>query len=397
MPAVALDARLRVAKQAALQRVVLLKNEAQTLPLSKSNTRSIAVVGPLADEPYEQLGTWIFDGDPSLSVTGLHGLRNLVGNEVEIRYVRGLETSRSRSTAGFYEALEAARASDAVILFLGEESILSGEAHSRADIGLPGAQARLVRLVREAGTPVIAVIMAGRPLTLTDVLEDLDAVLYAWHPGTMGGAAVADLLFGIESPSGKLPVTFPRAVGQIPIYYNQKQGGKPPSPDTAVLIDDIPVRAPQTSVGNTSYHLDAGYRPLFPFGHGLSYATFEYSNLRLDRPVLRIGEVLTVSVDLTNTGRVAADEVAQLYVRDLVGNVTRPVRELKGFRRVRLAPGETVAVTFQLRSEGLCFFGRDNTEIVEPGEFHLWVGGSSEAALRAEFCVVGAGAAGAAL
>jgi beta-glucosidase len=397
MSTVALDVRLRVAKQAALQSVVLLKNEAQTLPLSKSNTRSIAVVGPLAHEPYEQLGTWIFDGDPSLSVTGLQGLRDLVGGEVEIRYVRGLETSRSRSTAGFYEALEAARASDAVILFLGEESILSGEAHSRADIGLPGAQARLVRLVREAGTPVIAVIMAGRPLTLTDVLEDLDAVLYAWHPGTMGGAALADLLFGIESPSGKLPVTFPRAVGQIPIYYNQKQGGKPPSPDTAVLIDDIPVRAPQTSVGNTSYHLDAGYRPLFPFGHGLSYATFEYSNLRLDRPVLRIGEVLTVSVDLTNTGGVAADEVAQLYVRDLVGNVTRPVRELKGFRRVRLAPGETVAVTFQLRSEELRFFGRDNTEIVEPGEFHLWVGGSSEAALRAEFCVVGAGAAGASL
>jgi beta-glucosidase len=395
MPAVALDERLRVAKEAALQSVVLLKNEARTLPLSKTNTRSIAVVGPLADEPYEQLGTWIFDGDPSLSVTGLQGLRDLVGGEVEIRYVRGLETSRSRSTAGFYEALEAARASDAVILFLGEESILSGEAHSRADIGLPGAQARLVRLVREAGTPVIAVIMAGRPLTLTDVLDDLDAVLYAWHPGTMGGAAVADLLFGIESPSAKLPVTFPRAVGQIPIYYNQKQGGKPPSPDTEVLIDDIPVRAPQTSVGNTSYHLDAGYRPLFPFGHGLSYATFEYSNLRLDRTVLRIGEALTVSVDLTNTGRVAADEVAQLYVRDLVGSVTRPVRELKGFRRIRLAPGETVAVTFQLRSEGLRFFGRDNTEIVEPGEFHLWVGGSSEAALRAEFRLVGAGAAGA--
>jgi beta-glucosidase len=394
VPSVALEERLRVAKQAAVQSVVLLKNEAGILPLSKTNTQSIAVIGPLADEPYEQLGTWIFDGDPSLSVTGLRGLRDLLGDAVEIRYARGLETSRSRSTAGFYEALEAARASDAAILFLGEESILSGEAHSRAEIGLPGAQARLVRLVREAGTPVIAVIMAGRPLTLTDVVDDLDAVLFAWHPGTMGGAALADLLFGIESPSGRLPVTFPRAVGQVPIYYSQKRGGKPPTPETTVLLDDIPVRAPQTSIGNTSYHLDAGYEPLFPFGHGLSYATFEYSNLQLDRPVLLIGEALTVSVDIANTSRVAADEVAQLYVRDLVGNVTRPVRELKEFQRVRLAPGQAVTITFRLHSDELSFFGRDNTEIVEPGEFHLWVGGSSQAVLRAAFRLVEAGAAG---
>jgi len=211
----------------------------------------------------------------------------------------------------------------------------------------------------------------------------------------MGGAAVADLLFGVESPSGRLPVTFPRAVGQVPIYYNQKHGGKPPSPETAVLIDDIPVRAPQTSIGNTSYHLDAGYRPLFPFGHGLSYASFEYSNLRVDREALRIGEALTVSVELTNTGRVAADEVAQLYVRDLVGNVTRPVRELKGFQRVRLAPGQTITVDFRLSSDDLAFFGRDNTLIVEPGEFHLWVGGSSEAGLGAAFRLIEAGAAGA--
>jgi beta-glucosidase len=275
-----------------------------------------------------------------------------------------------------------------VILFLGEESILSGEAHSRADIGLPGAQARLVRLLHETGTPVIAVIMAGRPLVLTDVIDHLDAVLFAWHPGTMGGAAIADLLFGVESPSGKLPVTFPRAVGQIPIYYNQKQGGKPPTPETTILIDDIPVRARQTSIGNTSYHLDAGYRPLFPFGHGLSYTTFEYSNLRLDRPSLRVGETLTVSVELTNTGHMAGDEVAQLYMRDLVGNVTRPVRELKGFRRVRLAPGEKATVNFRLDSDDLAFFGRDNTSIVEPGEFHLWVGGSSEAGLRSEFRLI---------
>jgi beta-glucosidase len=394
LPAIAPDERLRVARQCALESVVLLKNEAGTLPLSKTNARSIAVIGPLADEPYEQLGTWIFDGDPALSVTGLQGLRDALGSEVEIRHVRALETSRSRSTAGFHEALEAARASDAVILFLGEESILSGEAHSRADIGLPGAQAELVRCVREAGKPLVAVIMAGRPLVLTEVIDDLHAALFAWHPGTMGGAAIADLLLGVESPSGKLPVTFPRAVGQIPIHYNRKHGGKPPTAETAVLIDDIPVRAPQTSIGNTSYHLDAGYRPLFPFGHGLSYATFEYSNLRLDRAELRIGEALTASVDLTNTGGVPADEVAQLYVRDLVGSVTRPVRELKGFRRVRLEPGETVTVRFRVASDDLAFYGRDNTRVVEPGEFHVWVGGSSEASLRDAFNLVHAGAAG---
>jgi beta-glucosidase len=375
---------------------VLLKNDRGLLPLSPARTRSIAVIGPLADDPYEQLGTWIFDGDPALSVTALQGIRALAGDEVEIRHVRALETSRSRSTESFDEAVEAARQSDVALLFLGEESILSGEAHSRADIGLPGAQAELVRRVREAGTPVVAVIMAGRPLVLTDVIDHLDAVLFAWHPGTMGGAAVADLLFGVESPSGKLPVTFPRAVGQIPIYYNQKHGGKPPSPQSTLLIDDIPVRAPQTSFGNTSYHLDVGYRPLFAFGHGLSYATFEYSNLRVDRPELRIGDALTVSVDLANTGSVAAEEVAQLYVRDLVGNVTRPVRELKGFRRLRLAPGETVTVSFRLHSDDLAFFGRDNTRVIEPGDFHLWVGGSSEAGLRAEFRLVEASAGGAA-
>ena len=385
----------QVALQAARQGIVLLKNDRAVLPLAPAGVRSIAVIGPLADDPYEQLGTWIFDGDPSLSVTSLQGLRDLAGGNVAIRHVRALETSRSRSTDGFDEAVQAARESDVAVLFLGEESILSGEAHSRADIGLPGAQAELVRRVREAGKPVVAVIMAGRPLVLTEVIDQLDAVLFAWHPGTMGGAALADLLFGVESPSGRLPVTFPRAVGQVPIYYNQKRGGKPPSPETTVLIDDIPVRAPQTSVGNTAYHLDAGYLPLFPFGHGLSYTTFEYAELRLDRTELPIGEALTVSVEIANTGTVAADEVVQLYVRDLVGSVTRPVRELKGFERVRLAPGETVTASFLLHSDDLAFFGRDNRLVVEPGDFHVWVGGSSEAGLRGAFRLVDTGTGGA--
>jgi len=395
LPRVSEEEKRRVAYQAALQGTVLLKNDSGTLPLSSARTRSIAVIGPLADDGYEQLGTWVFDGDPSLSVTSLQGIRAVAGEGVEVCHVRAMATSRSQSTQGFDEAVEAARRSDAVVLFLGEESILSGEAHSRADIGLPGAQAELVRRVRAAGKPVAAVIMAGRPLALAEVIDDLDAVLFAWHPGTMGGAAVADLLFGIESPSGRLPVTFPRVVGQVPIYYNRKNGGKPPVPETTVLIDDIPVRAPQTSVGNTSYHLDAGYEPLFPFGHGLSYTTFTYSNPRLDAPEMRLGGSLTASVDVTNTGSVTADEVVQLYIRDLVGSVTRPVRELKGFRRVRLAPGETVTVDFRLDSDDLAFFGRDNTRVVEPGGFHLWVGGSSAAGPHGEFRLIDSGTGGA--
>lgn len=381
------DAR-HAARRAALRSVVLLKNDAAALPLSRSATNSLAVIGPLADEPYEQLGTWIFDGDPAISVTGLRGLRELVGAGVAIRHVRALETSRSRASDGFDEALEAARASDAVVLFLGEESILSGEAHSRADIGLPGAQAALVRHLRSAGKPLIAVIMAGRPLTLGDVIDDLDAVLFAWHPGTMAGAALADLLFGVESPSGKLPVSFPKVVGQIPIHYNRKMGGKPPSRDSIVLIDDIPVAAGQTSFGNTSYHLDAGYEPLFPFGFGLSYAEFRYSQLELSAPELRMGERLGVSVRVENAGQVAAEEVVQLYVRDRVGSVTRPVRELKDFRRIRLEPGASTIVDFELGGADLAFYGRSNRRVVEAGEFDVWVGGSSEASLGAAFRLV---------
>jgi beta-glucosidase len=388
LPPTASQEALATAKKAALQSVVMLKNDAGALPLSSEDLDTIAVIGPLADAPYEQLGTWIFDGDVELSVTALQGIRELAGDDVRIEYVRAMETSRSRSTAPFDGAVAAARKSDVVVLVLGEESILSGEAHSRADINLPGAQAELVRRVREAGKPVIAVIMAGRPLTLTNIVDEVDAILYAWHPGTMGGAAIAELLFGRESPSGKLPVTFPRMVGQIPIYHSQKNTGKPPTPDKVVHIDDIDAKAPQTSLGMTAFHLDAGYTPLFPFGFGLSYADFSYEAIRVSRAEVPVGGALTVSAELTNRGDVAAEEVAQLYVRDLVGNVTRPVRELKGFRRLRVEPGETVTVNFELHTDDLAFFGRDNTLIVEPGEFHAWIGGSSDTDLRTEFRVV---------
>ncbi len=385
LPPTASADTLATAKKLAEQSAVLLKNAAGTLPLDQNALGSLAIIGPLADAPYEQLGTWVFDGDPALSVTGLEGIRALVGDEVELHHVEALATSRSNDTSGFDAAVDAARRSDAVVLFLGEESILSGEAHSRASIDLPGAQEALVRRIRDAGTPVVAVIMAGRPLTLGNILDDVDAILYAWHPGTMGGAAIAELLFGAATPSGKLPVSFPRMVGQVPIYYNQKNTGKPPSPETVVHIDDIDAQAPQTSFGMTAFHLDAGYTPQFEFGFGLSYTHFEYSDIELGSDEFGVGETLAVSAVVRNAGEVAGEEVVQLYTRDLVGNVTRPVRELKAFRRVRLSPGESERVSFELSAEDLAFYGRDNTRRVEPGDFHVWIGGSANATLMAAF------------
>ncbi len=387
-PPIGNEEALETAKRAALESVVMLKNDHHVLPLSANELNSIAVIGPLADVPYEQLGTWIFDGDPNLSVTPMHAIHSLVGDKLDVRYLRTMETSRSRDTTSFDEAVALAADTDVAVLFLGEESILSGEAHSRADISLPGAQAELVRRIRETGKPVIVVILAGRPLTLANIVDEVDAILFAWHPGTMGGPAIADLLFGVESPSGKLPATFPRMVGQVPIYYNQKNTGKPPSPETVVHIDDIDAHAPQLSLGMTAFHLDAGYTPLFAFGHGLSYAWFNYENIRTSREEITPTESITISADVTNTSDIAADEVVQLYIRDLVGNVTRPVRELKGFRRVRLEPGERITVEFELTPDELGFYGRRMQWLVEPGEFHAWIGGSSEATLHTWFRIV---------
>jgi beta-glucosidase len=238
------------------------------------------------------------------------------------------------------------------------------------------------------GKPVIAVVMAGRPLTIENLEDKVDAILYAWHPGTMAGPACVDLLFGIESPSGKLPVTFPRNVGQIPIYYAHKNTGRPSSRDSFTHIDDIEVGAPQTSLGNTSHYLDAGISPLYPFGYGLTYAEFRYCNILTSQAVVDISDSIEISADLTNTGDVTAVEIVQLYVRDLVANVTRPVRELKGFQRILLQPGETTRVLFTLNSCDLSFYDRKMKLCVEPGRFQVWIGGSSEADLMAKFELV---------
>lgn len=388
LPPFASTNALKVARKAALQSCVLLKNDHGVLPLSADNLNTVALIGPLSDAPYQQLGTWIFDGDESLSITPMHAIHSLVGKEVDVRYVRAMQTSRSRVSEWFDEAVEIASDSDVAVLFLGEESILSGEAHSRADINLPGDQAELVRRIRATGKPVIAVILAGRPLTLTNIVDHVDAILYAWHPGSMGGTAIADLLFGVESPSGKLPATFPRVVGQIPIYYSQKNSGKPPSRDNIAHIDEIDTRAPQTSLGMSAFHLDTHFTPLFPFGHGLSYTHFDYRDIRCSAAELRMGDSITISAELTNTGDVAAEEVVQLYCRDLVASITRPVKELKGFRRVFVEAGSTVTVDFELHSSDLSFFGRDMKTTVEPGEFHAWIGGSSDTELRTQFRII---------
>ena len=387
-PRTANDEHLATARQAALQSIVLLENRNDTLPLRKGSLRSLAVIGPMADDSYEQLGTWVFDGDPEISQTPLQAIRDVLGDSVDIKHVRAMETTRSRSTDGFDTARKAAQASDAVVVFLGEESILSGEAHSLANIDLPGSQAELVRVLHETGKPVIAVIQAGRPLTLANIIDHVDAMLFAWHPGTMGGPAIADVLFGAESPSGKLPVTFPRMVGQVPIYYAHKHTGKPATAETFKHMDDIPVRMPQWSSGLVSAHLDAGYTPQYPFGYGLSYAEFSYSDIEPSRTEIRMGESVTVQANVRNDGDVEAEEVVQLYVRDLVANVTRPVKELKGFQRVRLKPGERRAVSFVVGPNDLAFYGRDMKLITEPGEFHVWIGGSSEAGLHSAFKIV---------
>ncbi len=375
-------AHLKAAQKAAEESAVLLKNNG-VLPL-KASIKSIAVTGPMADAPHDQLGTWVFDGEKQHTVTPLAALRELYGKQTHILYEQGVAYSRDKSSNGIAAAVKAAEKADVVLAFVGEEAILSGEAHSLAEIKLKGAQQALINALKATGKPLVIVVMAGRPLDIREELKAADALLYSFHPGTMGGPALANLLSGKVVPSGKLPMTFPKEVGQIPLYYNHNRTGRP-FRGNETMIDDIPLEAGQTSLGNSSYYLDAGAGPLFPFGFGLSYSTFEYSDLRLDKTDLRQGESLRASVTLKNTGNYAATEVVQLYVRDLVGSIARPVKELKGFRRVSLKAGEAVRVTFNLQADDLAFYGLTMQETTEPGAFKLWIGGDSNAALETVF------------
>lgn len=379
------EKHLQTAKTAAEQSVILLKNENQTLPFT-DKIKTLAVIGPMADAPYEQMGTWVFDGEKEHTQTPLTAIKEMYGNKVKVIFEKGLDYSRDKNTAGIARAVNAARQADAVVVFVGEESILSGEAHSLANLNLQGAQSQLIKELAATGKPVVTVVMAGRQLVIADEVKVSDAMLYSFHPGTMGGPAIADILFGKVNPSGKTPVTFPRMSGQVPIYYAQHKTGRPANP-TEMLIDEIPVEAGQTSVGCRSFYLDAGNSPLFPFGYGLSYTTFEYSNLSLASDKLTAQDTLSISFTLKNTGKYDGTEVVQLYVQDKVGSVTRPVKELKRFQRVTLKAGESTQVSLSLPVSELAFWGYDMNYTVEPGDFTLWVGTSSTEGLTKDFSV----------
>lgn len=379
------EKHLQTAKTAAEQSVILLKNENQTLPFT-DKIKTLAVIGPMADAPYEQMGTWVFDGEKEHTQTPLTAIKEMYGNKVKVIFEKGLEYSRDKNTAGIARAVNAAYQADAVVVFVGEESILSGEAHSLANLNLQGAQSQLIKELAATGKPVVTVVMAGRQLVIADEVMASDAMLYSFHPGTMGGPAIADILFGKVNPSGKTPVTFPRMSGQVPIYYAQHKTGRPANP-TEMLIDEIPVEAGQTSVGCRSFYLDAGNSPLFPFGYGLSYTTFEYSNLSLASDKLTAQDTLSISFTLKNTGKYDGTEVVQLYVQDKVGSVTRPVKELKRFQRVTLKAGESTQVSLSLPVSELAFWGYDMNYTVEPGDFTLWVGTNSAEGLTKDFSV----------
>jgi beta-glucosidase len=338
------------------------------------------VIGPLADSPADQMGTWSMDGRPDDMRTPLAALREALGTD-RVLYAPGLRNSRDNSHDGFAAAVEAARKAAVVLLFLGEESILSGEARSRAFIDLPGVQQDLVDAVRAAGKPVVTIIMAGRPLTFHHTAEVSAAVLYAWHPGAMGGPAIADILYGRAAPSGRLPITFPRTVGQVPIYYSHLSTGRPASASEL----GIPMGNPAKPEGYTSKYIDVDFTPEYAFGFGLTYSRIEYSKMRLSAPVMRAGGSLTVSADIANTGTRAAVETVQLYIHEMAASVAQPVRKLTGFRRVALAAGERRTVDFTLTPADLAFYDSRSRLVTEAGRFEVWIAPDSASGAGAAF------------
>lgn len=362
---------LKTARELAAQSLVLLKNDNQILPLSPK-TKTVAIIGPLANSPLDQLGTWTPDGKAEDSVTPLQTFQQS-DQKFKVLFAPGIDKPRSSDTSKFPAAIAAAKAADVAILFVGEDHLLSGEARSRAFLNLPGAQEDLVNAVAATGTPVVLVIMAGRPLTFSSLINTSATIVFAWHPGTMGGPAISDVLTGTVVPSGKLPVSFPRTVGQVPVYYNHRNTGRPPSPHTL----GIELGSPEDPKGYASNYLDADFTPQFPFGFGLSYSTFEYSDLKISSEKLVRGKALNVTVLVKNTGKFAAEEVVQLYIRDKTASITRPVKELKAFRRVALKPGESWEVSFLLSEKDLAFWNADMQFIAEAGLFEVMTGGSS--------------------
>jgi beta-glucosidase len=364
------SAYIAAARELAARSMVLLKNDNQVLPLDK-NLKSIALIGPLADSQKDMIGSWTGDGRAEDAVTLLQGIKSTLP-ATKVNYAKGCDIPCSE-TVGFEEAVNAAKKSEAVIMAVGESAEMSGEAASRSSLDLPGRQLELVKAVHATGKPVVIVLMNGRPLTINWIAENSPAILETWFAGSQAGNAIADVLFGDVNPSGKLPVTFPRAVGQIPIYYNHMNTGRPPDANNKY----------------TSKYLDVPWTPLFPFGFGLSYTQFKITNLTLSAERIPASGQLTVTVDIDNVGQRTGDEVVQLYIRDVAASMTRPVKELKGFQRVTLQPGQRTQVRFQLTPEHLGFHNRQMKFVVEPGEFKVMVGANSEDLIEASFQVTG--------
>src|SRR5688500_2257414 len=331
---------LAAAREIAARSMVLLKNQGDFLPLSKG-VKAIAVIGPLADSQKDMIGSWTGDGKAEEAVTLLTGVKSKVSPQTTVRYAKGSELN-DNSTAGLDEAVRVARESDVVIVAVAESAEISGEAASRSSLDLPGQQMQLIKAIHATGKPYAVVLMNGRPLTINWIAENSPSILETWFAGTQAGNAIADVLFGDVNPGGKLPLTFPRSVGQSPLYYNHKNTGRPPDANNKY----------------TSKYLDVPWTPLFPFGYGLSYTQFKITNLQLSSQIIQPHGRVTVSVDVENTGTRTGDEVVQLYIRDMAASVTRPVKELKGFERITLQAGEKKRVAFVLTAEQLGFWSR---------------------------------------
>jgi beta-glucosidase len=360
-----------LALEVARESMVLLKNEDNILPLSPQ-TR-LAVIGPLADNRHDMFGCWSLHTHPEDVETVLEGL-SVYLPEGAWTYVAGCPIGEE-TPVDIAAAVAAAQEADVVLLVLGESAGMSGEGHSRTDLGLPGRQQELADAVIAAGKPVVCVLMSGRPLVIPRLATQVNALLSAWHAGIRAGRAVADILFGEANPSGKLTAGWPRSEGQIPVYYAHKNTGRPAAEAGTRQFAEL----------FKSVYLDQANSPLFPFGFGLSYTEFVYSDLHITKSVLEMDDTLVVSATVTNNGERPGAEVVQLYVRDLVGSVTRPVRELKGFQKINLQPGESRTVQFEIPVSDLGFTGLDMRYVVEPGDFKVWIGPDSISGLEGEF------------
>ena len=356
-----------IALDIAKKSIVLLQNPNNILPLSK-NTKTIALIGPLAEDKAEQNGTWAFFGEAKDVVSVADGIREKVGKDTKVLTARGTDFY-TMDKSGFTEATNIAKQADVIVLAVGESAVMNGEAASRSDIRLPAAQEDLVKAMMATGKPVVVLAFHGRPLDLSFLENQTPSVLACWTLGTETGHAVADVLFGDYNPSGRLPMSFPRTVGQIPIYYNYNQTGR---------LYGGKYDEPASDRVYQSKYRDVKNSPLFPFGYGLSYTTFKYSEVQLDKTEINGNESLMASITITNTGTKDGEETVQLYTRDLVGSVTRPVRELKGFQKVFLKAGESRTVSFKINTSDLAFYRRDMSWGTEPGMFQVFIGANAE-------------------